>query len=146
MTRYIYEEATNALTSTLGKITITANGIETPLGVLNAPQIEKAEALLKELYQLFTLGQSQASTKAKIEKLSNDFYTMIPHNIGRQRDKIQQAVINSIYLIEEKQELLQLMKDMLQVAAENPSDNASDLDMKYFALKVKIYSFVGSCY
>eukprot|EP00029_Vermamoeba_vermiformis_P008738 TRINITY_DN4171_c0_g1_i1.p1 TRINITY_DN4171_c0_g1~~TRINITY_DN4171_c0_g1_i1.p1 ORF type:complete len:2196 (-),score=786.80 TRINITY_DN4171_c0_g1_i1:32-6574(-) len=138
LTRYIYEEATNALTSTLGKITITANGIETPLGVLNAPQIDKAEALLKELYQLFTLGQSQASTKAKIEKLSNDFYTMIPHNIGRQRDKIQQAVINSIYLIEEKQELLQLMKDMLQVAAENPSDNASDLDMKYFALKCKV--------
>src|SRR5687768_15415585 len=49
---YIYEEATNALTSTVAA-KITANGIETPLGVLTVGQIERGEAILSELYALF---------------------------------------------------------------------------------------------
>ena len=52
LVRYIYDEATNALTSTVAA-KITANGIETPLGILTVGQIEKGEAILEELYDLF---------------------------------------------------------------------------------------------
>jgi hypothetical protein len=46
------------------------------------------------------------------------------------------AVIDTLLAFEEKQELLQLMKDMLQVTAETKDAPATDIDMKYLALKV----------
>ena len=52
LVRYIYDEAKGALTSTVAA-KITANGIETPLGILTLGQIEKGEAILTELYELF---------------------------------------------------------------------------------------------
>jgi len=45
---YLYSEATNALTTTVNAI-ITANGIETPLGVLTIGQIDKGQEVLDQL-------------------------------------------------------------------------------------------------
>jgi hypothetical protein len=45
-------------------------------------------------------------------------------------------VINTLHAFEEKQELLQLMKDMLQVTSASKGAPTTDIDMKYFALKV----------
>ncbi|HEY4220066.1 MAG TPA: WGR domain-containing protein, partial [Myxococcota bacterium] len=45
LVQYIYAEATTALTTTVA-VKITANGIETPLGVLTVGQVEKGEELL----------------------------------------------------------------------------------------------------
>jgi hypothetical protein len=63
-----------------GNIKITAKGIETPLGVVTLAQIEKGEAILKELYLLFVAGggKSSQTTRLKMEQLSNEFYTIIP--------------------------------------------------------------------
>jgi poly [ADP-ribose] polymerase len=47
--------------------------------------------------------------------LSGDFYTAIPHRIGRTRDGHREAVIDTMEDFQAKQETLQLMKDMLQV-------------------------------
>src|SRR5438132_37672 len=52
LVRYLYDEATAALTSTVNA-TITAHGIETPLGVLTLGQIEKGEDVLARMYELF---------------------------------------------------------------------------------------------
>src|SRR5439155_7560817 len=52
LVRYVYDEATSALTSTVAA-KITANGIETPLGILTVGQIEKGEAILAEMYDHF---------------------------------------------------------------------------------------------
>src|SRR5262245_30532199 len=49
LVRYVYDEATTALTSTVSA-KITAHGIETPLGILTIGQIEKGEEILEELY------------------------------------------------------------------------------------------------
>src|SRR5215470_10234132 len=48
LVRYIYDEAKNALTSTVAA-SITAHGIETPLGILTVGQIEKGEDILLAL-------------------------------------------------------------------------------------------------
>jgi hypothetical protein len=43
---------------------ITANGIETPLGVLTIGQIEKGEAILQDLYGLFQRRPRRTASSA----------------------------------------------------------------------------------
>jgi poly [ADP-ribose] polymerase len=119
LVRYIYDEATSALTSTVNA-KITANGITTPLGVLTIGQIEKGEGILTTMYGIF---QQNGSTKrdSQLEDLSSEFYTVIPHRIGRTRAAVAEAVINSLEAFQQKQDTLQLMKDMLQVNGETGS-------------------------
>lgn len=117
LVRYIYDEATNALTSTVAA-KITAHGIETPLGILTLGQIQKGEQILQELYEVFTNEKDTARKQLHLEQLSGDFYTAIPHRIGRTRADIKNAVIDSLALFDQKQQTLQLMRDMLQVNGE----------------------------
>ena len=112
LVKYLYSEATAALTNTVAA-KITAQGIETPLGVLTLGQIEKGEEILDELYSVF---KSKSKTKKKeLVRMSGDFYTHIPHKIGRSRKSVDQAVIDTMEEFRQKQETLQLMKDMLKV-------------------------------
>ena len=129
----IYTEATNALTSTVAA-KITANGIETPLGVLTVGQIERGEVILQELFHLF---QAKKNTASEMERLSGEFYTCIPHRIGRTRSAISEAIIDSMTDFEAKQETLQLMKDMLSVNGAGDASVLYDsrIDDQYSALK-----------
>jgi poly [ADP-ribose] polymerase len=132
---YIYSEATDALTSTVAA-KITANGIETPLGVLTIGQIDRGEKILENLYSLFKTGKAKPTD---MERLSGDFYTTIPHRIGRTRAAVQSAIIDSLEEFEQKQETLQLMKDMLQVNGEGGSVLFdAEIDKKAKALKCDI--------
>jgi poly [ADP-ribose] polymerase len=132
---YLYSEATGALTSTVAA-TITAQGIETPLGVLTVGQINKGEAILHELYDLF---QKKNRNQSRIVQLSGDFYSTIPHRIGRTREAIESSVIASMEAFEQKQETLQLMKDMLLVNGESGSVLFdSDIEAKYKALRCQV--------
>jgi poly [ADP-ribose] polymerase len=114
LVRYIYDEATHALTHSVAA-KITANGIETPLGVLTLGQIEKGENILLELYDQF---QKKKKNRSEVERLTGEFYTAIPHRIGRTRAAVDTAVIETLEQFEQKQNILQLMKDMLQVNGE----------------------------
>jgi poly [ADP-ribose] polymerase len=131
---HLYEEATNALTSTVNA-KITANGIETPLGVLTLGQIEKGQSVLDEAWGVFNKSKSSD----KLIDLSGEFYSAIPHRIGRTREAINEAVINSLEAFNQKQETLQLMRDMLSV---NSKDSQvlfnPEIDKKYMALNCKI--------
>jgi predicted DNA-binding WGR domain protein len=132
---YIYAEATDALTNTVAA-KITAHGIETPLGILTIGQVEKGEAILQELYGIFQSGKPKQSD---VVRLSGEFYTTIPHRIGRTRTAVESAVINSMDAFAAKQETLQLMKDMIQVNGEHGSVLFdAEVDKKYTALKCKI--------
>jgi poly [ADP-ribose] polymerase len=136
ITRYIYDEAKIALTTTVAA-KITANGIETPLGVLTMGQIEKGEEILLDLYELFKTGSKKITSK--IENLSSEFYTVIPHRIGRTRTAIESSVIDTMASFEQKQETLQLMKDMLSVNGEGGNVlYGSEIDAQYEALKCRI--------
>ncbi len=137
LVKYIYDEATNALTNTVAA-KITANGIETPLGVLTLGQIERGEVILQQLYDQFQKKTSKTFA-VRTEELSGEFYTCIPHRIGRTREAIQSSIINSLEQFEQKQETLQLMKDMLQVNGDSGNVLFFDeLDAKYDALKCNI--------
>lgn len=141
--RYIYDEATNALTSKVNA-KITANGITTPLGVLTVGQIEKGERILEHLYDIFQKKRVRNKTE-RLEQLSSEFYTVIPHRIGRTRAAVAEAVIDSMPDFEEKQETLQLMKDMLQVNGEEGSllfD--AKVDDEYNALGCEIHNLDSS--
>ena len=129
--QYIYAEATNALTRTV-QANITANGIETPLGVLTLGQIDKGQEILDELYKLF---QNKKKSNDQMVGLSGDFYTVIPHRIGRTRAAAQQAVITTLEDFNQKQETLQLMRDMLSVSGKDAQVLVNpEVDKKYDAL------------
>ncbi len=134
LVRYIYDEATNALTSTVAA-KITAQGIETPLGILTVGQIEKGERILGDLYAVFQ-KKSAKNRQSELERLTGDFYTAIPHRIGRTRAAVAAAVIDNLAAFQQKQDTLQLMKDMLQVNGEggNVLFDAR-VDQEYEALK-----------
>lgn len=69
------------------------------------------------MFEIFKSGDSSPKNDEVIE-LTNQFYTLIPHFVGRSREGLAKAVIASMQAFEEKQELLQLMRDMLRVTAE----------------------------
>ncbi len=119
LVQHLFEAATHALTTTV-QAKITANGIETPLGILTVGQIEKGEAILKSAYDVFKDEKIAAKRKTdQLESLSGEFYTLIPHRLGRTRDDIAAAVLNSVEHFSQKQETLQLMKDMLEVSGDD---------------------------
>lgn len=115
---YLYNEATNHLTSTVN-VKITAKGIETPLGVLTIGQIEKGELILADLWELYKKGvRPDKPGYEKMVRLSGDFFTAIPHRLGRSRRAMEAAIIDTLPEFEEKQQTLQLMRDMLAVDGE----------------------------
>lgn len=131
---YLYGEATDALTSTVNA-TITAKGIETPLGVLTLGQIEKGQAIVDQLAAEF--GKKKPSPDA-LTDLSGDFYTVIPHRFGRSREAAQEAVIDTAEKLNEKQETLQLMRDMLSVNGDGSVLVNPEVEQKYRALNCDI--------
>ncbi|MEZ4327521.1 MAG: WGR domain-containing protein [Polyangiales bacterium] len=134
LVRFLYEEATNALTSTVA-VRITANGIETPLGVLTLGQIEKGQAILDQLYDAFQSKKGKNAKADLLTDLSGEFYTVVPHRIGRSRQAAEAAVIDTLADFQQKQETLQLMRDMLKVNGDGGNVLYDDaVDQKYAAL------------
>lgn len=132
---HLYNEATNTLTKTVNA-TITANGIETPLGVLTIGQIDKGEEILNEIVDSY--GKKKKDADALL-KLSGQFYTVIPHKFGRSKADALDAVINSDDKIKQKQDTLQLMRDMLNVSSKGVNVLATPaVDKKYTALGCEI--------
>jgi len=92
------------------------------LGILTAAQIERGHQLLSELSLCLSQSRSTATggttlfvDNKKIEKLSNDFYSAIPQHIGHLENDVANAIINTPQAVEAKQELLQLMLDVINV-------------------------------
>lgn len=137
LVRLCYEEATDALTSTVAA-KITANGIETPLGVLTLGQIEKGQTILDEAYALFKDNPTPGpKAMSQLTDLSGEFYTVIPHRIGRSRAAAQEAIIDTLAEFSQKNETLQLMRDMLKVSGGAEGAKVlfrDDVDSKYAAL------------
>lgn len=136
LVNYLYGEATKTLTKTVNA-TITANGIETPLGVLTIGQIDKGQAVLDELAD--ALEKKKKST-VELTKLSGEFYTHIPHKFGRSKEAALEAVINSAQKINDKQDTLQLMRDMLNVNGKTNVLVNPEIEKRYQALSCEIKS------
>lgn len=129
----LYSEATKALTK-VANVSITANGIETPLGVLTIGQIDKGEDILQEIATL--VGKKNKSDI--ITSWSGDFYTVIPHKIGRNKSDAMESIIDTAAKITQKQETLQLMRDMLNVNGKTNVLIDPKIEKKYSALNCSI--------
>jgi hypothetical protein len=119
---YLYAEATGALTKVV-QIEITSRGMKTPLGVLSPAQLDRGENVLDRLEVELTSGGS-AST-SKLQALSSEFYTKIPHKMPSSGAAIKSMTIDSEAKLKEKRELLQLMRDMLGVTAASAASAAA---------------------
>lgn len=130
----LYKEAGEALTQR-ANVKITADGFATPLGVLTLGQVDRGFGILSDVRRAIQNGQLST-----VKELSSDFYTTIPHRIGRSRAAIEAAVISSIEKSDEAEETLQLMKDMLNINQDSDQNlfATDEVDEKYRALKTDI--------
>src|SRR4029077_9564231 len=117
----------------------------TPLGILTLGQIEKGEAILTTLYDLFQDKKAKRRDEEML-RISGEFYTAVPHRIGRTRAAVAGAVINTLEAFEQKQQTLQLMKDMLQVNGEGGSVLFdARIDQEYGALRCRVEWLEPKC-
>jgi hypothetical protein len=131
---YLYEESKYAITSTTGA-TVTERGIETAVGVLALEQVEKAERVLHEMN--IELNKPTPSDDV-MEKLSNQFYTLIPHKSHTSNQMHRQMLlIRTLDQLQQKQELVELMRDFMHATA-NQNAAAHLLDNQYAALRNEI--------
>ena len=98
--------------------------IETPLGSLSKGQIERGADKLRELR--FAIARDHQD---RVVPLTSQYYTLIPHRLGRWTD-INEVAINSVEKADSEEELLQLMRDVYHVQG----DLEAEVDRKYRAL------------
>lgn len=58
-----------------------------------------------------------ASDQAQLEQLSEQFYSVVPHHIGRSAAGLRAAIIRTPTMLDEKQQLVQLMRDLVSLGA-----------------------------
>lgn len=95
--------------ATMSALNYDANKL--PLGKLSKATIARGFQALKDLSTL--LDQTDATSRAEIERLSNLYYSVIPHAFGRNRP----PVIRDNDALKKEIELLESLSDMKEAAA-----------------------------
>ncbi|KAJ8259792.1 hypothetical protein GJAV_G00173510 [Gymnothorax javanicus] len=108
-----------------------------PLGKLSKLQIAKGFEVLEEIEE----AMKAKNKKNLLEELSSKFFTVIPHNFGRNRP----PVINDAKVVEQKKEMLMVLADIeLAQSLKAESEKAKEemieevphpLDQDYMSLK-----------
>jgi poly [ADP-ribose] polymerase len=98
--------------------------IETPLGSLSKGQIERGADALRSLR--FAIVRDHPDM---ILSLTNQYYSLIPHRLGRKAD-VNDLAINTIEKADSEEELLQLMRDVYHIQ----KDLEAEVDRKYRAV------------
>ena len=139
---YIYEETVSTITSKID-VRITAKGLETPLGIPTAQQIQQGEYALQKIHQELFNPQPKPET---FKQLTSEYFTRIPHRI-RSAAALRESIIDRMEKYSAEMDLIQLMKDMLQVDSLKEGESAkahecvfhtNNVDAKYQALGTKI--------
>jgi poly [ADP-ribose] polymerase len=118
---YLYAEATGALTKVV-QVEITSRGMKTPLGVLSPSQLDKGENVLDRIEVELRSGSASTS---KLQALSSEFYTKIPHKMPSSAAAVRMMTIDDDHKVKEKRDLLQLMRDMLGVTTAGAASAAA---------------------
>lgn len=120
----LYANATGGLAAEVN-VTYTAKGMETPLGVLTLMQIERGESVLDGLLGALEAGHEE------VQNRSNQFYSLVPHKL--KRSALAEAILDTPEKIAGRREVLQTMRDMLQVERLGGSGllASDDLQAKY---------------
>lgn len=80
--------------------------------------------------------QKPKPNTATLEALSSEFFTMIPHHLGRSKAALKSSIVLTEKQYTDKMELMQLMKDMVKVAGSKEGNVLIDpnVEAKYKAL------------
>lgn len=128
------------LNASMSALNYDANKL--PLGKLSKSTILRGFQALKDLAALFddnTLAQSVHSMPYgnAVEALSNQFYSIIPHDFGRNRP----PVISSEIMLKKEIELLESLGDMKEAAAimkaNRPKDTVHQYDRQFATLNME---------
>lgn len=76
------EENVHNITSKTS-LTLTANGLETPLGPVTIDHVQKARDILKELQELIEDDNKTDNIIKSIRGGNTEYYSLIPHTFGR---------------------------------------------------------------
>jgi hypothetical protein len=118
-----YKESSTAIKNN-ADVSITTDGIATPLGVLTFKTIDIGKKILGEIGSAIT-----NKNEDQIKKLTSHFYSYIPTKLGR---KISDSdYISTDSIVQQKLDLLGIMEDALEVGG---SAFVGDIEMKYFEL------------
>jgi len=107
---------------------------KSPLGKLTKKQIKDGYGVLQQMEKAIN-----GTEKGDLEDLANRFYTLIPHNFGRNRP----TIIRSIEQIKSKMQMLDALAE-IEIATKileesaNGSDLVAQLDQHYQKLKCAI--------
>ena len=118
----LYKEATSYIVS----------AISTPLGKLNPDQIKRGLEILQKIEQMLDDGLKSGG---EFDRLSNQFYSVIPVIFGTKVD-YKKFIINDYIKLNERKDLLGVMSSVVQ--AQNTLEKT--LDEKYKSLKIKLKS------
>ena len=104
--------------------------LKCPLGQLTNAQIDKGRDVLNKAKKIVNTGKITKSKEKRIEQLTNDFYTLIPHNLGTgARGQMTQLLLNDLNKIMGKESDLDTLLDAKSVGAALSAD--SGIDVKY---------------
>lgn len=110
-----------------------ATTLKCPLGQLTNKQIDDGRAALDKAKDIINKGTLNDSNKKLILELTNEFYGLIPHNLGSgARGQMSHLILDSIPKIMSKESDLDTLLDAKQVNA--VLSNTSNIDDKYFSL------------
>lgn len=127
----IFKDSSQTLTSAID-VNITADGFETPLGVLSYSQIDDGRGILVELGKAV-----KKKNDSEVRKLTSKYFSVIPHKLGHD---VTGQVIDTDTEVQQESDILQLMHDSLEVGASTFVDGTSQ---KYLELGVDI-AFMNS--
>ena len=109
-----------------------------PLGKLTKDQIKRGYQVLTEIEEV--LKKNPSRSNGRLVELTNQFYTLIPHNFGRNRP----PVINSPEMLKNKMHMLEALAD-IEIAAhivedtsKNNTEFVNQLDANYARLQTDI--------
>lgn len=122
-----YDENSHAIQQN-SAVTITSDGLETPLGVLTFGQINKGRSILTEISEAI-----EENDDAEVRRLTGAFYSNIPAKLGH---KISDAdLISTDQIVTQKADLLTMMEDALEVGG---ASFTSGVEQQYRDLGVDI--------
>ena len=101
--------------------------LKCPLGQLTNQQIEAGRDRLKEAEQIVAKARKSQNDKDRIEELTNDFYSLIPHNLGMgSRGQLTHLLLDSKDKINAKEYDLDTLLDAKAIGATLVSDSTYD--------------------
>jgi len=113
---------TTLMGSTQNFITTTLN---CPLGILSAEHIQNGRNILLKAKDIVKSKGGKSSKE--IENLTNDFYTLIPHNLGQgSRGKLEHLLLDDVNKILQKEDDLDTLLDAKALGASLTSSSVDD--------------------